>query len=44
MEMLTERLLTGQAGYKVVALRNVKTPHTEKQWRRGDLSAGQAGK
>ena len=28
-EMLDERILTGQAGYKVVALRNVKTPHTE---------------
>lgn len=43
-EMLDERILTGQAGYKVVGLRKVKTPSIEKQWRRGDLSAGQAGK
>lgn len=43
-EMLDKRILTGQAGYKVVGLRKVKTPSIEKQWRRGDLSAGQAGK
>lgn len=33
-EMLDERILAGQAGYKVVGLRKVKTPCTEKQWRR----------
>lgn len=28
-EMLDERILTGQAGYKVVGLRKVKTPSIE---------------
>ena len=34
-EILDERILACQAGYKVVGLRKIEAPRTEKQWRRG---------
>ena len=34
-EILDKRILACQAGYKVVGLRKIEAPRTEKQWRRG---------